>query len=116
MNHIEVHKRQCLAQIDVSNAFGTVSRARVLEAVESTGTLVGPLVRRWLASKQYGRVAISHDENLLLPTQTGVPQGDPLSAVLYSLPMERRSKGPLKDQSLLKWQNSSRSPRTTGPT
>ena len=85
MNHIEVNKRQCLAKIDVSNAFGTVSRSRVLETVESTGNLVGPLVRRWLGSKQFARVAISHDENLLLPTQTGVPQGDPLSAVLYSL-------------------------------
>ena len=75
-----------LIKLDFRNAFNTVSRNAVLEAVHSHF----PEIERYVHAR-YGSKSILFFESYRLSSECGVQQGDPLGPLLFSLALLRIS-------------------------
>ncbi|MDB5910672.1 MAG: uncharacterized protein JWP34_4786, partial [Massilia sp.] len=79
--------RVCLLKVDISNAFNSCDRARMLRELYSAPEL-SPLYR--IADFGYSapsQLLLQRCEGLSIPSSNGVRQGDPISAVLFCLYM-----------------------------
>jgi hypothetical protein len=77
-----------LEQIDIQGAFDCVDYIRLLDALREKG-YPGWIVR-WVRTFLVGRTAglyIDAEESAVIPVRVGVPQGSPLSPILYILYM-----------------------------
>ena len=79
--------RVCLLKVDISNAFNSCDRARMLRELYSTPAL-SPLYR--IADFGYSapsQLILQRCEGLSMSSSNGVRQGDPISAILFCLYM-----------------------------
>ena len=72
-----------VAQLDLSNAFNSVSRAAVLTEVEA----VCPALYPWVASSLCCRPRLYFGDQVVL-SSAGVQQGDPLGPMLFALALQ----------------------------
>ena len=70
---------------DVQSAFGAVHRTAVLQAVASVDPLFAKCLAPWLRRSSGAVLLSSPTTRDYLQTNRGVPQGDPLSSVVFSL-------------------------------
>ena len=77
---LQKSKNSGILQIDFKNAFNSVKRNNVLEAVAKFLPSVAPF-----ASFCYSQHSHVHFNNIYLMSQLGVQQGDPLGPLLFSL-------------------------------
>ena len=82
------HPEGVFLQLDMSNAFGNISRQTVLQAVQqlAPSSPAIPWLSHFLRTPTVIAVptwAREDDDSSLYPTQCGLAQGDPLSALLF---------------------------------
>ena len=77
---LQKSKNSRILQIDFKNAFNSVKRSKVLEAVAKFLPSVAPF-----ATFCYSQHSHLHFNNTYLSSQSGVQQGDPLGPLLFSL-------------------------------
>ena len=76
-----------LVQVDISSAFGNLSRRKLLQLLD---TKLSPQARdTWLPYVRHSlssgtEIVCPHDTHTTVTTYDGIPQGDPLSALLFS--------------------------------
>ena len=75
----------CVIQVDIANAFGSIQREEVHRSIEQIGHPAGHLASKWLWSEHSAAVALPGRELRHITSKVGVPQGDPLSALVFSL-------------------------------
>jgi hypothetical protein len=86
-------------QVDVKNAFNCIDRGAVLESVHAAC----PKLDAWVAFC-YGQASHLFAQDLLLESEQGVQQGDPLGPLLFSLAWQRVVLAvPSKDLLLNSW-------------
>ena len=99
-SHLHKNPTHAAAQLDFQNAFGTMHRKACVEQLEKR---INPQEPWFLATKNLWScsVAIPHDlEEDIFQTADGVPQGDPLSTLVFATAMSLlmmdiiRSKAP----------------------
>ena len=94
MGHLRAGPRgACVVQFDYSNAFGTVSRRHIVQRLEHYK--VPPLYVRYIAhmlSRQQVEYRGPRGDARLRKIETGVPQGEPLSMVLFALGIDELVK------------------------
>ena len=83
----EVNEDRILVKLDVSNAFNSVRRDSMLEAVRARTPGIYPLV--WQGNSQAAPLFIGEDQVM---SKTGVQQGDPLSSLLFSLTIDTATR------------------------
>jgi hypothetical protein len=85
--YLHLNPAHVVAKTDVANAFGSISRAAVLEAAKQYPSLVP------LATMLYGSstnvIFTDGDTVLRLLAEMGVTQGEPLAALLYSTALKQ---------------------------
>ena len=77
---LQISKNSGILQIDFKNAFNSVKRSTVFEAVAKSLPSVAPF-----ATFCYSQHCHLHFNNTYLSSQSGVQQGDPLGPFLFSL-------------------------------
>ena len=82
---MHAHPMYCVIQVDIANAFGSIQREEVHRSIEQIGHPVGHLASKWLWSEHTAAVALPGRELRHITSTVGVPQGDPLSALVFSL-------------------------------
>ena len=81
---MRAHPMHCVIQVDIANAFGSIQREEVHRSIEQIGHPAGHLASKWLWSEHTAAVALPGRELRHLTSTVGVPQGDPLSALIFS--------------------------------
>eukprot|EP00971_Amphidinium_carterae_P129774 2570395-Amphidinium_carterae.1 len=74
-------------QTDISNAFGMVHRSSVLDALLQCDESLAACSRSWLSREATGYIQIGQKRQRIVSAR-GLQQGDPLSAMAFSLVME----------------------------
>ena len=74
---------------DVQNAFGSVHRSAVLDAASQVDPLFAKALAPWLRRATGATLLSSPQSRDFLLTSRGVPQGDPLSSVVFSLTLSQ---------------------------
>ena len=80
LKNLQSSKDSGILQIDFKNAFNSVKRSKVLEAVANFLPSVAPF-----ATFCYSQHSHLHFNSTYLSSQSGVQQGDPLGPLLFSL-------------------------------
>ena len=74
---------------DVQNAFGAIQRIAVLQAATTVDPLFAKCLTPWLRRSSAALLLSSPTTRDLLVTNRGIPQGDPLSSVVFSLTLSQ---------------------------
>ena len=74
---------------DVQNAFGSVHWSAVLQAASQVDPLFAKTLAPWLRRATGAALFSAPDSRELLLTNRGVPQGDPISSVVFSLTLSQ---------------------------
>ena len=82
-NYVKEHPVCVAAQLDLSNAFGSVDRQAALDSLYSVSQNKTRYIAKWLQHAQYGCLNLPTEERTLLETTSGLPQGDPMSATTF---------------------------------
>ena len=83
--YMQQHPEAVIAQLDLSNAFGSLGRPAALESLYVLHRQRTKYSAKWLQSPHFGCVANAPHERKLLPTTSGLPQGDPMSAMIFCM-------------------------------
>ena len=83
--HLQEDPNQVIMQIDVSNAFGTMSRHQLCALLAQFQIPAAESICRWIASSHTAAIALPGQEVYMSSTTCGIPQGDPASAALFCL-------------------------------
>lgn len=83
----ESNQQEVIVKLDMANAFNTVRRDSMLEAVRSRLPAIYPLV--W---QSYSSASPLYIDNKKIWSRTGIQQGDPLSSLLFSLAVDDVAK------------------------
>eukprot|EP00971_Amphidinium_carterae_P331524 6465148-Amphidinium_carterae.1 len=75
-------------QTDISNAFGTVHRDSVQQALLECSESLAACSRSWLSREATGYVQLPGQQRQRITSARGLQQGDPLSALAFSIVME----------------------------
>eukprot|EP00971_Amphidinium_carterae_P044083 867476-Amphidinium_carterae.1 len=77
---------------DISNAFNSASRARLLEGMQMMNPEHAAISQHWLRVPSISVVFLESQDYALLSTCEGVPQGDPMSVMAFCLCMKSVSE------------------------
>ena len=85
--HRMMHPQDILVQLDISNAFGNLNRKKVIEILHKHATPHAketwlPLIQHSLSAGT--EIVSPHDSDITITSHDGIPQGDPLSTLLFS--------------------------------
>ena len=80
-NHIAVG-------LDLSNAFGTIARTTVIRGLQAVDTALASSQTSWLQTSSLGILNNADPGQCCHWTNTGIPQGDPLSAMAFACALE----------------------------
>ena len=83
--YMQQHPEAVIAQWDLSNAFGSLGRPAALESLYVLHKQRTKYSAKWLQSPHFGCVASAPHERKLIPTTSGLPQGDPMSAMIFCM-------------------------------
>ena len=85
---LDKHPHEITLQLDCKNAFNTVSRQHMLEAVQQTVPKLTPLV--WWMYGQPSDLVVPNapPEALIIRSSSGVNQGDPIGPRLFALTIQ----------------------------
>ena len=77
--------KRCMLQLDISNAFGSVDRHFIQEALQDLPSSLQSMIDHWLMHTHHAMVPGKQSYRVAIPTQRGIPQGDPMSAWIFCM-------------------------------
>ena len=89
-SHRRLHANHCVVQLDIRNAFGAIDRSAALRLLwDKLDTNARDTWLPWIIDSLSAALAVMapHDPTIVERTWDGLPQGDPLSAIIFSAVM-----------------------------
>ena len=74
--------------LDLTNAFGTISRSTVIKGLKAVDAELAHSQTCWLQNSSLGILNNADPSQVCQWTNTGIPQGDPLSAMAFACALE----------------------------
>eukprot|EP00971_Amphidinium_carterae_P342166 6481375-Amphidinium_carterae.1 len=84
----EARQEYLFLQTDISNAFGMVHRDAVQQSLGECSASLAACSRAWLSREATGYVQVPGQQRHRITSSRGLQQGDPLSALAFSIVME----------------------------
>ena len=72
-------------RLDIANAFGSIDRRRAIAEAASHAAVLAKALTTWLSRPSLAALRTDTTTNAVIPSSCGIPQGDPLSSVLFCI-------------------------------